>query len=109
MRKLSTVLLSGLVLAAVSTTATARDEDATGLTCDDIVYNYTATAQRSDVTGADIDAACRDFVEVDGQKFAKIKAELTNVRGNNATFHFIHPDGTRSDRHQVTVAPEMAR
>jgi hypothetical protein len=106
MRKLSTALVSGLVLTAMSATATARDEDMTGLTCDDIVYNYTATAQRSDVTGADIDAACRDVVELDGQKFAKIKAELTNVRGNNATFHFILPDGTRSDRHQVTVAPE---
>lgn len=106
MRKLSTVLLSLLVMGAMSTTAMARDEDMTGLSCDDIVYNYKATAERSDVTAADIDAACRDVVEVNGQKYAKIKVELDNVRGSSATFHFVLPDGTKSNKHTVTVAPE---
>jgi hypothetical protein len=106
MRKTTAALTSALVLTAMSTTALARDEDMTGLTCDDIVYQYRATAQRSDVTAEDIDRACRDVVEMDGKKYAKLKVELDRVSGNNATFHFVMPDGSAGKRHSITVAPE---
>ena len=89
MRKITAALSAALVLTAMSATAQARDEDMTGLTCDDIVYQYRTTAQASDVTAENIDAACRDVVEMDGKKYAKLKVELDRVSGNNATFHFI--------------------
>lgn len=106
MRKLLAALPAALAIAAISTTAEARDEDMTGLTCDDIVYQFRQTAQRTDVTAEDIDAACRDVVELDGKKYAKLKVELDRVSGNNATFHFVMPDGRSGSRHSITVAPE---
>jgi hypothetical protein len=106
MRNITAALSAALVLTAMSATAQARDEDMTGLTCDDIVYQYRQTARASDVTADNIDAACRDVVELDGKKYAKLKVELDRVSGNNAQFHFIMPDGSSSKRHSITVAPE---
>lgn len=98
MRKTTAALTSALVLSAFSTVALAQDEDGVGLTCADIEFTSAVTSNAPDVA-----RACRDVVELNGRKFAKTKIELTNVRGNRATWHFIMPDGRSGSRHTTEV------
>jgi len=98
MRKTTAALTSALVLSAFSTVALAQDEDGVGLTCADIEFTSAVTSRASDVA-----AACRDVVELNGEKFAKTKIELDNVRGNRATWHFVMPDGRSGSRHTTEV------
>ena len=98
MRKTTAALTSALVLSAFSTVALAQDEDGVGLSCADIEFSSAVTSRASD-----IDRACRDVVELNGRMFAKTRIELTNVRGNRATWHFVMPDGRSGTRHTIEV------
>jgi len=98
MKKTIALLTSALFLSAFSTSALAQDEDGTGLTCADIEFHADVVAR-----APDIDQACRDVVELNGEKYAKTKVRLDDVRGNSARFHFIYPDGSRGSRHSVQV------
>ena len=98
MKKTIALLTSALFLSAFSTSALAQDEDGTGLTCADIEFNADIVAR-----APNINKACRDVVELDGSKYAKIMIELERVAGSKAWFRIMYPDGTSGSRHTTRV------
>jgi len=98
MKKTTAFLTSALFLSAFCTSALAQDEDGSGLTCADIEFNADIVAR-----APNINDACRDVVELNGEKYAKIKIELESVSGNRAKFRIVYPDGSSGSRHSVQV------
>ncbi len=83
-------LLPALALFAFSLPASAQ----TDLTCADIVFTPDMRTRYPDIQDA-----CRDVVEVDGKRYAKVTIELVRTRNNRATFRFLETDGDRG-RHR---------
>jgi hypothetical protein len=78
-------VLPALAVLAFGTTASAQ----TDLTCDDITFSYEVTSKYP--SAAD---GCRDVVELDGERYAKMRVEIMSTRGNVGTFRFMHEDGS---------------
>ena len=97
MRNSIVTTLSALALSAFALPAAAQ----TDLTCADIDFNAEVRANYPDV-----DKACLDVVEINGERFAKVSAEIIRTRGNTATFKFKHNDGTFGPVQTTTLAPE---
>lgn len=88
------ICLSALPLLAFAPLASA-------LTCDEVVLGYDITSKFPTAQ-----EACLEVVERDGQQFVKMKVELArNPRGNNATFRFLHADGSQGPTYSVEVDP----
>ena len=87
-------VLPALFMLAIGTTASAQTE----LTCADITFTYEVTSKYPSVADA-----CRSVVEVDGERYAKMRVEILNALGNVATFRFMHKDGTYGPKESVTV------
>ena len=85
MRKSITSTLIALALAAMAAPVSAQ----TDLSCADIDF---ASAVRANYP--DVDQACLDVVERNGELFAKTSVEVIRARGNNVTFKFQHADGS---------------
>jgi len=49
--------------------------------------------------------ACRDVVEVDGERFAKLSVELVRTGNNRATFKFKMPDGSYGPTQSADLDP----
>jgi LPXTG-motif cell wall-anchored protein len=74
---------------------------ASALTCDEVVLGTDITSRFP--TAQD---ACLAVIERDGQIFVKMKAELTrDPRGNQATFRFIHADGSHGPTYSADLDP----
>lgn len=97
MRKSITSTLIALALVAMAAPVSAQ----TDLTCADIEF---ASVVRQNYP--DIDKACLDVVEINGERFAKTSVELVRTRGNNATFKFKHSDGTYGPVQTTQVASD---
>ena len=88
------LILPALSLLAIGTTASAQ----TDLTCADITFSYEVTSKYPSVADG-----CRDVVEVDGERYAKMRVEMMSARGNVGTFRFMNKDGTYGPLESVTV------
>lgn len=82
------------MLLAFSLPASAQ----TDLTCDDISFGPELTSRYASIADG-----CWDVVELDGERYAKMKVEILNTRGNNGTFRFKHQDGSYGPTESVTV------
>lgn len=87
-------VLPAMGMLAIGTTASAQ----TDLTCADIEFTAEVTSQYPSVSDA-----CRDVVEVDGERYAKMRVEIMSTRGNVGTFRFMHKDGSYGPLESVTV------
>ena len=87
-------LLPALALFAFCLPAAAQ----TDLTCADI--NFTPDMRAKYL---DIDDACLDVVEVNGERFAKMTVELVRTRNNRATFRFLEADGGRGPTQTIEL------
>ena len=87
-------VFQAVFLLAIGAPASAQ----TDLTCADITFeqevlsNYPSAAE-----------GCRDVVEVDGERYAKMRVEMMSARGNVGTFRFMNKDGTYGPLESVTV------
>jgi hypothetical protein len=90
-------ILSALPFLALVAPASAQ----TDLTCNDVTFNYEMTSRFPD-----IQTACIDVIEVEGDRFAQFSVELVSTRRNNATFRFKDPDdGSYGPTQSVTLDP----
>lgn len=88
------VILTALPLMAFSSMAFA-------LTCDEVDLSYEVTSRFPTAQ-----EACLEVLERDGQQFMKMRVELArDPRGNNATFRFIHADGTHGPTYSAELDP----
>lgn len=87
-------VLQSMFLLAIGATASAQ----TDLTCDDIVFGPEVTSRYADVA-----AGCWDVVELNGERFAKMKVEILETRGRTARFRFKHPGGGYGPAESTTV------
>ena len=93
--KKSLFCLAALPLLAFASGASAQT------TCADIEMGYEITSQFPDAANS-----CVDVVERDGQMYVKMKARLTRTpTGNNATFRFLHADGSEGPQYSTTMDP----
>jgi hypothetical protein len=97
MRFRTIAILSVLPSLLLGATASAQ----TDLTCADIQFSAEVTSRYPDAP-----KACVDVVEVDGERYAKMNVELVRTRANNATFRFVHPDGTYGPTHRAELDPD---
>ena len=88
------LVLQSMFLLAIGATASAQ----TDLTCDDISFGSEITSRYADVA-----AGCWDVVELDGERYAKMKVEVIQTRGRTGTFRFKHPDGSYGPTQSTTV------
>jgi hypothetical protein len=88
------LVIPALSLLAIGATASAQ----TDLTCADITFSYEVTSKYASVADG-----CRDVVEVDGERYAKMRVEIMSARGNVGTFRFMNKDGTYGPLESVTV------
>jgi hypothetical protein len=88
------LVIPALSLLAIGTTASAQ----TDLTCADISFTYEVTSKYPSVADG-----CRDVVEVDGERYAKMRVEIMTARGNVGTFRFMNKDGSYGPLESVTV------
>lgn len=91
------LVLQGMFFLAIGATASAQ----TDLTCDDIVFGAEVTSRYADIADG-----CWDVVELDGERYAKMKVEILQTRGRTATFRFKHPDGSFGPTQSTTVASD---
>lgn len=90
-------ILSALPFLALALPASAQ----TDLTCSDVTFNYEMTSRFPD-----IQTACIDVIEVEGDRFAKFSVELVNTGSNRATFRFKDPDdGSYGPTQSVNLDP----
>jgi hypothetical protein len=94
-RKIITILCA-LPLLALGLPASAQ----TDLTCDDITFTSEMTSRFPNIGDA-----CRDVVEVDGERFAKFSVELLRTGNNRATFKFKLPDGSYGPVQSTNLDP----
>lgn len=87
-------VLPALALLSIGTTASAQ----TDLTCADITFSYEVTSKYPSATDG-----CRGVVEIDGERYAKMRVEIMTARGNVGTFRFMNKDGTYGPLESVTV------
>ena len=87
-------LLPALALFAFSLPASAQ----TDLTCADIEFTPDLRSRYPDIQDA-----CRDVVEVDGKRYAKVTIELVRTRNNRATFRFLETDGDRGPTQTIEL------
>ena len=87
-------VLQAVFFLAIGAPASAQ----TDLTCADITFEREVLEQYPDAAGA-----CRDVVEVNGERYAKVRVEMMSARGNVGTFRFMHEDGTYGPLESVTV------
>ena len=97
MRFRTIATLSLLPLLTLGANASAQ----TDLTCADINFTAEITSRY-----ADAPKACIGVVEANGKRYAKMNVELVRTRANNATFRFVHPDGTYGPTHRAELGPD---
>ena len=88
------MMLPAALLLALSLPASAQ----TDLTCDDITFGPELKAKYASIADG-----CWDVVELNGERFAKMKVEILNTSGNNGTFRFRQQDGNYGPTESVTV------
>ena len=87
-------MLAALPLMALGSLASAQAD----LTCADIDFTPAVTS-----VYPDIDEACLDVVEIDGERFAKIGVEVLRSSNNSASFRIKHADGTYGPTHRAEL------
>jgi hypothetical protein len=90
-----------LLIAAAAATAlsqgTVAQDTAPG--CEDLVWSAQLLA-----TNPDIGLSCRGVYQRNSELFAKVRIELTSVRGNRLTFRPEHIDGSMGPPRSITVS-----
>jgi len=87
-------VFQAVFLLAIGAPASAQ----TDLTCADITFEQEVLSKYPSAT-----EGCRDVVEVDGERYAKMRVEIMGARGNVGTFRFMNKDGTYGPLESVTV------
>ena len=71
------------------------------LACGDIEWLPMVTDQYPNIADA-----CVDVVMKNGKKMARVEVEVVRARPRDASFRFLHPDGTRSDTYRTDLAAD---
>ena len=87
-------VLQAVFFLAIGAPASAQ----TDLTCADITFEQEVLSKYP--SAAD---GCRSVVEVNGERYAKMRVEMMSARGNVGTFRFMNKDGTYGPLESVTV------
>jgi hypothetical protein len=87
------VLGAVMVFLLLGSAVSAQD-----LTCADIEWKSMVTDRYPNIADA-----CIDVVEKNGKMMAKVEVEVVTPRPRDASFRFLHPDGTRSEIYRTEL------
>lgn len=88
------VLGVAIVFLLLGSAVSAQDD----LTCADIEWLPAVTDEYPNIADA-----CIDVVMKNGKMMAKVEVEVVRARTRDASFRFLHPDGTRSDTYRTEL------